>query len=85
MSCSRAGLRLAKDGKACEDVDECAEHTDECDQQCINKDPRKSGIPYACSCNLGYSLDLQDRHNCIKTVRYWLQCLKRNAVLLQSV
>lgn len=85
MSCSRAGLRLAKDGKACEDIDECAEHTDECDHQCINKDPRKSGIPYACSCKLGYSLDLQDRHNCVKTVRYLLQCLKRNAVLLQSV
>ncbi|KAL3145489.1 hypothetical protein ABBQ32_003313 [Trebouxia sp. C0010 RCD-2024] len=70
---SGAGLRLAKDGKACEDIDECAEHTDECDQQCINKDPRKSGIPYACSCNLGYSIDLQDRHKCLKTSEFLSQ------------
>lgn len=67
------GLRLADDGKSCEDIDECAEHLAQCTQQCINKDPRKSGIPYTCSCDLGYSLDLQDRHQCLKTSEFLSQ------------
>ena len=67
MGC-RSGLRLADDKKTCTDIDECAEHLADCAQQCTNKDPRKSGVPFTCSCDLGYSLDLGDRQNCIKTV-----------------
>ena len=64
----RAGLRLADDGKKCVDIDECTEQVADCAQQCTNRDPRKSGVPYTCSCDLGYSLDLGDRSSCIKTV-----------------
>ncbi len=64
----RAGLRLANNGKTCVDIDECAEQLADCTQQCVNKDPRKSGVPYSCSCDLGFSLNLEDRHQCVKTV-----------------
>ena len=46
----REGLRLGKDGKTCEDVDECAEGTAKCESGCRNLDPRTTGMPYVCSC-----------------------------------
>ncbi len=64
----RAGLRLGQDGKKCVDIDECAEGTALCDQQCVNKDPRDSGLPYACKCRSGYSIDIEDKHKCIPEV-----------------
>ncbi|KAA6422834.1 MAG: vacuolar-sorting receptor 1-like isoform 1, partial [Trebouxia sp. A1-2] len=68
-----AGLRLADNGKTCVDIDECAEHLADCTQQCNNKDPRKSGVPYSCSCDLGFSLNLEDRHQCVKTSEFLSQ------------
>ncbi|DBB12286.1 TPA: hypothetical protein ACH3X3_006385 [Trebouxia sp. C0006] len=68
-----AGLRLADNGKTCVDIDECAEQLADCTQQCINKDPRKSGVPYSCSCDLGFSLNLEDRHQCVKTSEFLSQ------------
>ena len=67
MHC-RAGLRLGPDGKKCVDIDECAEGTAQCDQQCVNKDPRDSGIYYACTCHNGFSTDIEDQHKCIPKV-----------------
>lgn len=67
MHC-RAGLRLGPDGKKCVDIDECAEGTAQCDQQCVNKDPRDSGIYYACTCHNGFSIDIEDQHKCIPKV-----------------
>lgn len=67
FSC-REDLRLAEDGKKCVDIDECAEGTAHCGQQCVNKDPRRSGVPFSCACNLGFSLDPEDLSSCIKTV-----------------
>ena len=65
---SRAGLRLGEDGKKCVDIDECAEGTALCEQQCVNKDPRNSGLQYACKCRSGYSIDIEDKHKCIPEV-----------------
>ena len=39
----RPGLRLAEDEHFCVDIDECAEGTSRCSQQCENKDPRATG------------------------------------------
>ena len=39
----RPGLRLAEDGHSCVDIDECAEGTSGCSQDCENKDPRSTG------------------------------------------
>ena len=50
------------------DVNECTEGLADCEQQCINKDPRRSGVPFSCACSIGYSLDLEDRTQCVKTV-----------------
>ena len=50
------------------DVDECAEGTALCEQQCVNKDPRDSGLQYACKCRSGYSIDIEDKHKCIPEV-----------------
>lgn len=64
----REGLQLAEDGRKCVDVNECAEGTAHCEQQCINNDPRRSGVPFSCACNLGFSLNPEDQSSCIKTV-----------------
>ena len=50
------------------DIDECAEGAALCDQQCVNKDPRDSGLQYACKCRSGYSIDIEDKHKCIPEV-----------------
>ncbi len=40
------------DGFGCDDIDECAEGTDQCDQNCHNNIGS-----YTCSCNTGYRLN----------------------------
>lgn len=65
----RAGLRLGKDGKKCVDIDECAEGTAPCDQECENKDPRETGLQYVCKCRSGFSVDIENQHKCISKVR----------------
>lgn len=69
----RMGLRLGEDGKRCVDIDECAEGTAPCDQECVNKDPRDSGLPYVCKCRGGYSIDIDNQHECIPQVRSHLE------------
>lgn len=64
-SCGR-GLQLAADGKSCEDVDECAAKTHKCQGQCINKDPRESGMEYQCQCGDGKMTDPANRFKCIE-------------------
>ncbi|KAK9804303.1 hypothetical protein WJX72_005862 [[Myrmecia] bisecta] len=67
-SCScRAGLRVAVDGKACEDIDECAEHTAKCEGGCENKDPRQTGLEYTCTCEEGTMVDPGNQYNCVKS------------------
>ena len=39
------------DGYTCEDIDECAEGTAHCDQQCVNTEGS-----YRCECNDGFKL-----------------------------
>jgi hypothetical protein len=41
------------DGFGCDDVDECSEMTDQCDQNCHN-----TIGSYNCSCNTGYRLNM---------------------------
>lgn len=65
----RAGLRLGEDGKRCVDIDECAEGTAQCDQECVNQDPRDTGRQYVCKCRSGYSVDIDNQHKCITKVR----------------
>lgn len=62
----RDGLRLAKDDKACEDIDECAEGTAKCEHGCRNLDPRITGLPYVCTCPDGLAVDPADQYHCIK-------------------
>ena len=50
------------------DIDECAEGTSQCDQECVNKDPRTTGLNYACKCRSGYSTDPENQHKCITQV-----------------
>lgn len=64
----RVGLRLGEDGKKCVDIDECAEGTSQCEQECVNKDPRDSGLLYVCKCHGGYSIDIENQHKCIPKV-----------------
>ncbi|CAL5228469.1 g11610 [Coccomyxa viridis] len=59
------GLRLGEDGKRCIDIDECAEGTAQCDQECVNQDPRETGRQYVCKCRSGYSIDIDNQHKCI--------------------
>lgn len=65
----RPGLRLGTDGKKCVDIDECAEGTAQCEQECVNKDPRESGLQYRCACRNGYSIDMDNQYKCIPKVR----------------
>ena len=65
----RDGLRLAKDDKACEDIDECAEGSAKCEQGCRNLDPRITGLPYICTCPDGLAVDPADQYHCIKQAR----------------
>ncbi|KAK9840728.1 hypothetical protein WJX81_000565 [Elliptochloris bilobata] len=60
------GLRLAKDDKACEDIDECAEGSAKCEHGCRNLDPRTTGLPYVCTCPDGLAMDPADQYRCIK-------------------
>lgn len=46
---SRQGLELAPNKRNCVDVDECKNGTALCEQKCINKDPRITGMPLAFS------------------------------------
>ncbi|XP_065051806.1 prolow-density lipoprotein receptor-related protein 1-like isoform X1 [Rhopilema esculentum] len=43
------GFRLRKDGKTCQDVDECREFSAKCDQRCVN-----TPGSFKCSCARGY-------------------------------
>lgn len=65
----REGLRLGKDGKKCEDVDECAEGTAKCESGCRNLDPRTTGMPYVCSCPDGLAVDPADQYHCVSEAR----------------
>ena len=65
----RTGLRLGQDGKRCIDIDECAEGTAQCDQECVNQDPRETGRQYVCKCRSGYSIDIDNQHKCITKVQ----------------
>ena len=65
----REGLRLASGGKACEDVDECAEGSAKCERGCRNLDPRTTGLPYVCSCPDGMAVDPADQYHCIQQAR----------------
>ena len=65
----REGLRLGPDGKKCVDIDECAEGLAQCEQACVNHDPRDSGLPYTCKCRPGNSVDPDNRNKCIPQVR----------------
>eukprot|EP00213_Chloropicon_mariensis_P006548 CAMPEP_0197471192 /NCGR_PEP_ID=MMETSP1309-20131121/2084_1 /TAXON_ID=464262 /ORGANISM="Genus nov. species nov., Strain RCC998" /LENGTH=698 /DNA_ID=CAMNT_0043008705 /DNA_START=311 /DNA_END=2407 /DNA_ORIENTATION=+ len=71
------GFELTENGKTCVDIDECARGEHECDQVCINTDPRHSaGLAYVCGCFDGYTLDLQDPllQRCIKNdnlLKHW--------------
>ena len=65
----REGLRLGKDGKKCEDVDECAEGTAKCESGCRNLDPRTTGMPYVCSCPDGLAVDPADQYRCVSEAR----------------
>jgi hypothetical protein len=65
----REGLRLGTDGKKCADIDECAEGTAQCEQQCENLDPRSTGHKYVCKCDAGYSVDLDNQYRCIPKAR----------------
>lgn len=49
--CNTTGYRLAADGISCDDVNECAEHTDNCQQLCVNTEGS-----YECRCQTGYTL-----------------------------
>ncbi len=69
MLCDRAGLRLGPDGKRCVDIDECAEGTAPCEQECENRDPREAGLQYVCKCRAGYNIDIDNNHKCILKVR----------------
>lgn len=65
----RDGYNLNDDGKTCSDIDECKLGEHECDQVCINTNPRHSGgYKYVCGCHDGYSLDINDPtlHKCVK-------------------
>jgi hypothetical protein len=53
--CNR-GYRLDRDRRTCNDVNECLEGLDNCDQVCVNT--RGS---YTCSCNNGFTLDANQR------------------------
>ena len=64
----RTGLRLGEDGKRCIDIDECTEGTAQCDQECVNQDPRETGRQYVCKCHSGYSIDMENQHKCITKV-----------------
>ncbi len=64
----RAGLRLGPDGKKCVDIDECAEGTAPCEQECENKDPRETGLQYVCKCRSGFSIDIENQHKCVSKV-----------------
>ena len=64
----RTGLRLGEDRKRCIDIDECAEATAQCDQECVNQDPRETGRQYVCKCRSGYSIDIDNQHKCITKV-----------------
>lgn len=44
------------DGKACEDIDECALKIDGCDQVCVN-----TPGSYRCDCHSGYTLVSQEK------------------------
>ncbi|XP_077993149.1 uncharacterized protein LOC144447117 [Glandiceps talaboti] len=49
------GYELENDDKSCEDIDECARETDECEHNCHN-----TVGGYTCSCYDGYELEEED-------------------------
>ena len=67
-ACNRAGLRLGPDGKKCVDIDECAEGLAQCEQTCVNRDPRDSGLQFVCKCRAGFSIDIDNQNKCIPQV-----------------
>ena len=81
----REGLRLGPDGKKCEDIDECAEGTAACEQQCENRDPRTTGLTYVCKCGPGYSVDLDSQYKCIPQVQEALRYPLRHSYKAPAV
>jgi hypothetical protein len=65
------GLELAADGKHCQDIDECATGAHKCEQTCVNKDPRETGLDYTCECGAGYAVDYRDTYRCVKADEFF--------------
>ncbi|KAK2163997.1 hypothetical protein NP493_1438g00012 [Ridgeia piscesae] len=66
----RDGYRLRGDKKTCMDIDECAEQTSGCEQNCTN-----SVGSFQCSCNDGYTLE-KDNTSCDISKRLDVECKK---------
>lgn len=52
----KTGYKLAPNEHTCQDIDECAENTDDCDHTCIN-----TVGSFKCQCDHGFQLDVDDR------------------------